>query len=231
MQKLKRRFARVAVLALLSGSVVLSAQFLGTSPANNLRDVAAIKLPSGSKVAIVVFEDLGCPACAHAHAIEIDAAKRANVPLLRYDFPFPGHIWTFQGAVCARYIQEKINPQLANDFRSDVFAAQSRIASKDDLQQFTQRWMQQHNQKMPFVMDPDGSLAKEVQADYDLGLHIKVGYTPTVIVMTKDQHQVVCGTKDGPNDPSSILPVVQAALTTTRNSRSSSIRSASPSNQ
>jgi len=228
MRRLKYRVMLLAANALLLSPLASSAQFLGASPQNSLRDLSAIKPPAGSKVAIVVFEDLGCPRCAYAHPIELDAAKRANVPLLRYDFPIAGHIWTFQGAVCARYIQSKISPRLADEFRSDVFAAQSSIASIDDIERFTQLWLQRHNQKMPFVMDPDGALAKAVKADYDLGRRINLAFTPTVLVITQDQRQVVCGTDSGRDDPSQILPVVQAALSTTHNSRSNSVRSASP---
>jgi protein-disulfide isomerase len=205
------RLASLATIALFLSPLIASAQFLGTGPQNGFRNLSLLQPPSGNKAAIVVFEDLACPACAHAHPIELDAAKRANVPLIRYDFPIPGHVWTFQGAVCARYIENKISPRLAEEFRSDVFAAQATIASKEDIEHFTQLWLQRHNQKMPFVMDPDGSLAKAVKADYDLGLRINLTHTPTVLVITKDQRQVVCGV-EGANDPTQILPTVQAAL-------------------
>ena len=228
MQRLRPWLASLATIILALATPVLSAQFLGTSPQNSLRDLSTLQLPAGSKAAIVVFEDLGCPACAHAHSIELDAARRANVPLLRYDFPIAGHIWTFQGAVCARYIQNKISPGLADQFRSDVFAAQSSIANKDDIERFTQLWLQRHNQKMPFVMDPDGALAKQVQADYDLGRRINLTHTPTVLVITKDQRQVVCGSDSGRDDPSQILPVVEAALASAHNSQPRPARSSSP---
>lgn len=227
MRKRRYRLASLAAIAFLLSPLISSAQFLGASPQGSFRDLTILQPPAGSKAAIVVFEDLGCPACAHAHPIERDAAKRANVPLLRYDFPIPAHIWTFQGAVCARYIQNKISPRLAEEFRSDVFAAQSSIANKDDIERFTQLWLQRHNQKMPFVMDPDGSLAKAVKADYDLGLRINLTHTPTILVVTKDQRQVVCGTGNGAEDPSQILPVVEAALASTHSS-SVKPRSASP---
>jgi protein-disulfide isomerase len=69
---------------------------------------------------------------------------------------------------------------------------------------------------MPFVMDPGGTLAKEVRADYDLGIRLGVRYTPTVVVVTHDRYQVVCGgSQDGPNDPDRLLPVVEAALAQT----------------
>ena len=199
-----------AVLALLP--VSSQAQFAGTSAPNAIHGAALPKPPAGDKVAIVVFEDLGCPACAHAHAFELEAATKAHVPLLRYDFPIPAHVWTFQGAVCARYLQNKVSPATAEEYRKDVFASQRMISSKDDLQRFTEAWMQRRHIQMPFVMDPDGSLAKAVKADFNLGLKVNVEFTPTVVVVTNDKYQVVCGTKTGSDDPARIYPVVQAAL-------------------
>ena len=189
-----------------------SAQFTGTEH-GELRNISLLKPPSGSKVAIVVFEDLGCPACAHTHPFEINAARAANVPLVRYDFPLEGHVWTSDGAVCARYIQKKLSPELADEFRGDVFKAQQSISNKDDIRQFTQHWLQQHGQQMPFLLDPTGELAREVRSDYDLGLRVNVRYTPTVLIVTKDQQQIVCGTKDGTyKDAERIRPVVESAL-------------------
>jgi protein-disulfide isomerase len=216
MRQTTKRSMLLATLVLSVSPVTLRAQSFGTNPPNVFRNLSVLKPPAGSKVAIVVFEDLGCPGCAYAHPIEQDTAKRANVPLVRYDFPLAAHIWTFQGAVCARYIQNKVSPQLADQYRGDVFKAQSSIANKDDLERFTQVWLQRHGQQMPFVMDPDGSLTKAVQADYDLGLHINLTHTPTILVVTKDHQQIVCGTgTPETNDPSRIYPVVEAALSQT----------------
>lgn len=192
--------------------MALHAQFSGVAPANPLHDLSILKPPAGKNVAIVVFEDLGCPACAHAHPIEIQTAAATHVPIMRYDFPIQAHIWTFQGAVYARYIQEKIDPRLADAYRSDVFAAQMSIANREDLQRFTELWLQRHGQHMPFVLDADQLLAKAVQTDYDLGRRVNVNYTPTIIVVTRDKQQVVCGT--GHNDydnPDNIRSVVEAA--------------------
>ena len=201
--------------ALASGlmQMCMRAQFYGVAPANSLHSLSMLKPPAGKDVAIVVFEDLGCPACAHAHPIELQTSTEMHVPILRYDFPLQAHIWTFQGGVYARYIQEKIDPRLADAYRSDVFAAQMSIANKDDLQKFTEHWLQRHGQQMPFVLDANQSLARAVQADYDLGRRVNVSYTPTIIVVTKDKQQVVCGTGDNSYDrPEHIRAVVEAAI-------------------
>lgn len=187
-------------------------QITTQAPIGDLKNLSLLKPPTGTKVAIVVFEDLGCPHCASAHPIELQAAARAHVPLLRYDMPIPSHVWTFQGAVCARYIQDHISPQLAQAYRTDVFAAQMSIASKDDLERFTQKWLQRHGRQMPFVLDPDGSLAKEVNSDVDLGRRVNVGWTPTILVVTDHKQQVICGAGPQGGDPKDILPVTEAAL-------------------
>ena len=137
-----RNFAAALAMSIsLCCGLGTQAQFLGNGPRDKFRDTSILRPPAGSEIAVIVFEDLGCPACARAHPYELEAAKQTHVPLLRHDFPLPAHIWTFQGAVLARYIQDKINPQLADQFRSDVFASQSLISNKDDLYQFTSAWM------------------------------------------------------------------------------------------
>jgi protein-disulfide isomerase len=206
----------VVGLALLLHPSATKAQFAGTGARDNFRDTTILRPPAGSKVALIVFEDLGCPACARAHPIEQQVVLQTHVPLLRYDFPLEAHVWTFEGAVCARYIQDKIDPKLADQFRNDVFVSQRMISDKDDLHQFTSLWLQKHGKQMPPVIDPDGALAKEVNADLALGKRLNVEYTPTVVVVTRSQYQVVCGTREGANDPNETLKVVQAAIAQAR---------------
>lgn len=205
-----------AALMLASTTPATLAQFAGTGPRDNFRDTTILRPPGGSKVAIIVFEDLGCPACARAHPIERQVAEQYHVPLVRYDFPLAQHIWTFQGAVYARYLQDKVSPRLADEYRSDVFVAQMSISSKDDLRQFTEHWMQQHGQKLPAVVDPGGALAAKVQADYDLGKRLNVEWTPTLVVVTRNNYQVVGGTAEGPNDPTKLAGVVEGAIAQTK---------------
>lgn len=197
--------------ALLAFTVLAPAQFISPHPPDGFRDKSMLHPPAGSKVAIIVFEDLGCPACAAAHPIELKAAAEYHVPIVRYDFPIASHIWTFDAAVYARYLQDKVDPKLAGQYRTDVFLAQRMIASKDDLTQFTRRWMQQHGHAMPFVVDPTGSLAAEVKADHDLGLRLGVAYTPTLVVATRNNYQLVCGT-EALEDPQRLFPILKAAV-------------------
>jgi protein-disulfide isomerase len=172
---------------------------------NTFRDTSMVKPPAGAKVAIYEFEDLECPACAHAFPIVHAAIDRYKIPLVRHDFPLKMHVWSFDAAVNARYLQDKVSPKVAEEYRSDVFASQTAIASKDDLANYTRRWFQQHGQTMPFVMDPSGLFAAEVNADYTLGERIGLTQTPTIFVVTnKGWTQIM--------DPNYLYQTIDAAL-------------------
>jgi protein-disulfide isomerase len=203
----------ILLLSLTASS--LSAQFLGTPMHDPFSDTTILRPPADSKIAVIVFEDLGCPACARAHPLEQQAIAKYHVPLLRYDYPIPSHIWTFDGAVYARYLQDKVSPKLAEDFRSDVFHSQAAISSKDDLHQFAQHWFQQHGQQLPFVIDPTGTLTAKVKADFDLGQRLHITSTPTIVVVSRSNYQVVCGT-DQLKDPTQLDPILSAAIEQTK---------------
>ncbi len=148
------------------------------------KDTSMLKPPAGARVAIIEFEDLECPACSHAFPIVHQAVEHYKIPLLRHDFPLKMHIWSLDAAIIARYIQDKISPQAAEDYRGAVFANQNAIASKEDLQNFTRHYFQSHGREMPFVVDPTGQFASEVNADYQLGARLGLNETPTIIVAT-----------------------------------------------
>jgi protein-disulfide isomerase len=167
-------------------SVPAFSQF--SAPPNSgtpFKDTSMIKPPAGARVAIYEFEDLECPACARAFPIVHAAVDHYKIPLVRHDFPLAMHKWSRDAAITARYIQDKIDPKGAEEFRRSVFASQTAINSKDDLQRFTQKFFQSHGWPMPFVIDPTGQFAKEVQADYDLGVKIGLTQTPTIFVVTQ----------------------------------------------
>jgi protein-disulfide isomerase len=176
--------------------------------ANTFKDTSMVKPPAGAKVAIYKFEDLECPACARAYPIVHAAIERYKIPLVRHDFPLKMHVWSFDAAVTARYLQDKVSPKIAEDFRRDVFANQMSLASKDDLEAFTRRWFASHGQNIPFVMDPSGLFTQEVKSDFTLGERIGLTQTPTIFVVTnKEWTQVM--------DPTLLYQTIDAALAET----------------
>ena len=180
---------RVAVaavaLAVVSSAVPAMAQrTAGPAQTTPFKDTSMIKPPAGSKVAIYEFEDLECPACARAHPMVVAAIDHYKIPFIRRDFPLPGHIWSTDAAIWARYMQDKISPRFADDYRTTVFASQTAIGSRDDLLNFTRKYMQQRNQPMPFVVDPSGQFRKEVFDDKAIGDKLGLSQTPTLFVCT-----------------------------------------------
>ena len=177
-----------ALLLVLPVAVPASAQFSAPpNTGNKFKDTSMVKPPAGARLAIYEFEDLECPACAHAYPIVHAAIDKYKIPLIRHDFPLQMHIWSHDAAIYARYIQDTIDPKLAEEYRKDVFASQTAIGSKSDLQKFTQKFFQQHGKTMPFVVDPQGKFAAEVQADYNLGMKMGLSQTPTIFVVTPTQ--------------------------------------------
>jgi protein-disulfide isomerase len=175
----------VAVLLLSAAACLpLKAQTAVGGQVTNFKDTSMLKPPPGAKVAIVEWEDLECPACARAFPVVHAAIDRYHIPLVRYDFHIPGHVWSQQAAIYARYLQDKVSPELATDYRRQVFASQFRIATMDDLNRFTQQFFTGHGKQMPFVVDPTGQLAKEADADDELGLKLGLMETPTIVVVT-----------------------------------------------
>lgn len=204
-----------ACAAFCFSSAAARAQFTTQAPTGGLVNLSILKPPAGSKVAIVVFEDLGCPHCAAAHPIELADAAKTHVPIERYDSPIPSHIWTFQAAVYARYIQTRISPALAAQYRTDVFTAQQSISSKEDLQRFTQAWLQHHGKQLPANVDPDGALTKAVNADVELARRINLEWTPTIIVVSNSKQQVVSGSGARGDYVNDLLAVTEAAVAQT----------------
>jgi protein-disulfide isomerase len=198
-----------AATLVLSAPVVLNAQnSVPPGQGQGFKDTSMLKLPAGQRAAIFDFEDLECPACSHAFPVTHTAVEHYKIPLYRHDFLIPGHQWSRDAAITARYLQDKVSPEMAEKFRGDVFAAQQSIASKDDLQAFTQKWFGAHGQQVPFAADPSGRFMAEIQSDITLGERLGVHKTPTIVVLSpKGWTEVV--------DLTQLYVVIDAALAET----------------
>ncbi len=179
----KLSLATLAAAVLLSLPFAAHAQASAGGQGDQFRDTSMLKLPEGAKAAIFEFEDLECPACAHAAPIVHQAIERYKIPYIRHDFPLSQHIWSRDAAITARYLQDKVSPEMAQQYRLDVFAAQASINSKEDLQGFTRSWFSKHGKTAPFALGVDSLFGLEVTADQRLGERMGVQHTPTIIVL------------------------------------------------
>ena len=203
------RLSAPALSFALTGALSLSApafaqSAVGTGQPTQVKDASMLKPPAGQKVAIVEWEDLECPACMHAFPIIHEAANHYHIPIVRYDFQILGHIWSHDASLYARYLQDKVSPELATEYRREVFASQYRISSKDDLHKFTAKFFADNKKPMPFVIDPSGQFGREVDADRDLGIKMGLNHTPTIFVVT-GQHWIEV------TDPSNMYQAIDQA--------------------
>lgn len=154
-----------------------------------------LRPPKGAKVAIVVFEDLECPDCARAAPLVVEAAKTYKIPVIRYDFPLPQHLWSFDAAVMARYFSSK-SAELGVEFREYIFQHQQEITGtnstdesgqKQRLRATAEKFAGDHKLALPFVVDPQNKFANQVRADRDLGTRIGIQHTPTLYVVNNSR--------------------------------------------
>lgn len=173
----------------------------------------ALKPPPGANVAIVEFDDLECPACAAANPILMEAAKKYHVPWIRHSFLIPGHVWSRQAAINARWFDTK-SQGIGDEYQNAMFAQQDSIATLSDLNQATQKFAQQHGIAMPFMVDPQGKLAGEVQSDVDLAHALGLNRTPTIFVVTAHSHDAGHPFVET-NDPSMLYAYLDQAVSAT----------------
>src|SRR5579875_2663147 len=181
------RMSRPVLSALLLALAPLAVSAQSSVPPNQLspfKDTSSFKPPAGVKVAVIEYEDLECPACAHAFPIVHQAINHYHIPIEEHDFQIPSHMWSHDAAIFAHYLKAKVSPEIAEDFRRETFAMQYRLASKDDLHNWEQQFMKEKGKQMPFVVDPTGQYDREVNASTAEGQKIGINETPTIVVVT-----------------------------------------------
>lgn len=172
------------IFARLFAVLSLTLLFAVTAPPATAQETAqtVLRPPKGSQVAIVVFEDLECPMCRRTAPLVEEASKTYKIPLIRHDFPLPMHPWSYQAAVMARYFDTH-SKALGNEFRDYIFQSQLEIDAQN-LRGYAEKFAAAHKVDFPFVIDPNGKLAAEVNADRDIGKAIKLDHTPTVYIVS-----------------------------------------------
>ena len=176
--------ASLAAAGLLLAAPAARAQFAPPAPGTQVHDPAALRPPAGARVAIVEFEDMECPDCAHANPLLREAAAKYNIPWVRHDFPLPFHPWSFQAAVNARFFDTK-SKKLGDEYRDAVFDNQVSFGEDPNrLRDFTEKFAADRKIALPFALDPMGKLQAEVKADYALGQRVGIEHTPTIWVVT-----------------------------------------------
>jgi protein-disulfide isomerase len=162
------------IVGLIAVVMMVSAAFAG--------DTSALHPPAGNRMALVVFEDLQCPACAKADPLLTQAERNYGLPLVRHDFVIPNHAWSKEAHIMARYF-DTLSPKLGEDFRQYIFANQTSVF-KTNLREFADKFAAAHHTALPAFYDPTGALRAKVEADTELGKATGVHQTPTIYVVS-----------------------------------------------
>ncbi len=189
---MRLHLTRLAVyLSLIAGSTLLFGQ-------SNLSSILCP--PPGAKVAVIVWEDLECPQCARMAPYVLQAEQKYSIPVIRYNYPLQQHSWALDAAVMAEYFTSK-SPKLGVEFREYIFQNQPKI-TRWNLQRVADEFAQKHDTPLPFLLDPQGKLHAIVQHDKALGEQVGVSYTPTIYVVSKDNHVEV-------KDPTELFSTIE----------------------
>jgi protein-disulfide isomerase len=175
--KLRNQATMKNILTLALSLAVFSSVLFADDAVN-----AALRPPKGSQLAIVVFEDLQCPQCRRDAPIVQQAAKTYKIPVVRHDFPLPMHNWSYEAAVIAHYFDSR-SKQLGSDFRDYIFQHQPEIFPAN-LRQWAEKFATEHKVDLPYVVDPQGKFAAEVNAERELGKQLRLDHTPTIYVVS-----------------------------------------------
>jgi len=166
---------KMKMVALVAGMAMMtSAAWAG--------DTSALHPPAGSRMALVVFEDLECPACAKADPLLVQAERNYGLPLVRHDFILPQHHWSKEAHIMARYFDSQ-SPQLGEAFRQYIFGNQNAIY-KTNLRDWADKFASAHHTALPAFYDSTGALRAKVEADTELGKATGVHQTPTIYVVS-----------------------------------------------
>lgn len=175
------RPARVAFYAalFLAMPAFLAAQ---SRPPTQVADSSALKPPAGARVALVVFSNMQCPACAHTWPLLRKAAATYHIPIVDHEVQIPSHNWAEQAALNALWFDAK-SPAIGDAYRDTIFANQTSIYSPVMLRQVTDSFARSHNLQMPFALDPQGRLNAALQGHYNLANRTGVRQTPTIFIV------------------------------------------------
>jgi protein-disulfide isomerase len=184
MKKTLATLSAAVAVALLSLASAVAQTSMPPGQATPIKDASALRPPAGSRVAIVEFEDLECPHCGYAAPMVRAAAEKHHIPYLHHDFPIHvGVWWSLSAAITARILEDTVSPQMAEQFRLDVYSNQTSIVTEEDLSKFTQQWFAKHKLGQPFTMDP--KFREEVMADAALAQKLGLAGTPAIFVVTQ----------------------------------------------
>ena len=163
--------------------VVLMAMVAMMASAAWAGDTSALHPPAGSRMALVVFEDLECPACAKADPLLTQAERNYGMPLVRHDFVIPNHAWSMEAHIMARYFDTQ-SPQVGRRVPAIYFCQPDMRSTRRTCGSGRITLPRRTTRRCLSFYDPTGALRAKVEADTELGRAMGVHQTPTIYVVS-----------------------------------------------
>jgi protein-disulfide isomerase len=140
---------------------------------------------AGSKVRIVIYEDLQCSDCADFRVMmdrQILPKYGERVEFVHRDFPLAKHAWSRTAAIAARFFAER-DPKLALEYRRHTLATQ-RETNPSNFNQRLSAFAREHgvNAEDAVAALDNPKYAEAVEKDFQDGVGRGVVHTPTVLV-------------------------------------------------
>jgi protein-disulfide isomerase len=92
------------------------------------------------------------------------------------------HNWSFDAAVIAHYFDAH-SKQLGYEYRDYIFEHQPEITPQN-LRSFSDKFAAEHKVDLPFVVDPQGKLAADLNAAKNIGTSVGINHTPTIYIVS-----------------------------------------------
>jgi protein-disulfide isomerase len=137
-----------------------------------------------SAVRVIIYQDLECPDCARWHGLfqtQFIPQFGARVGFEFRDFPLPQHLWSFNAAVIARYLDAR-SPALGMAWRDYCFTHQDSI-TPDNLVDRAAAFVAPHGITRAQIdqVFADNDWFAPVLADQERGHTDKIVHTPTIL--------------------------------------------------
>jgi protein-disulfide isomerase len=183
-------------MKLLTSSVLLASLALAGSQSSSAQTASARTVgPVTAAVRIDLFSDFECPACKALHEqtvtrVKEDFARHGKIRLVHHDFPLPQHKQARRAATLAAAADKLGKFDVVADALFKQQETWSKAGSVDDV---VDSVLTPAERKKIDELAKDPAIAKNIEADIQLGNRMQVNSTPTMVITHNGKPSPVVG--------------------------------------
>ena len=183
-------------MKLLTSSVLLASLALAGSQSSSAQTASARSVgPVTAAVRIDLFSDFECPACKSLHEqtvtrVKEDFARQGKIRLVHHDFPLPQHKQARRAATLAAAADKLGKFDVVADALFKQQETWSKAGNVDDV---VDSVLTPAERKKIDELAKDPAIAKNIEADIQLGNRMQVNSTPTMVITHNGKPSPVVG--------------------------------------